>query len=83
MQNAACPPSFVSWAEALSTQRAGEDLCFWPAPKFGQKIGLNLSEDLFFWGGGGGQRIGLNLSDDFFFFWSSTDFGQENRTDFR
>ena len=40
----------------------GEDLCFWPAPSFGPKTGLNLSEDLFF-------------------FWSSSDFGQENRTD--
>ena len=41
--------SFVSWAEALSTQRVGEDLCFWLTPNFGQKIELNLGEDLFFW----------------------------------
>ena len=40
-------PPFVSWAKALSTQRVGEDLCFWPAINFGQKIGLNLSEDLY------------------------------------
>ena len=45
------PPPFVSGAEALSSQRVGEDLCIWPAPNFGQKIGLNLSENLFlfFW----------------------------------
>ena len=48
MQNCGMAPPFVSWAEALSTQRVGEDLCFWPAPNFGQKIGLNLREDLFF-----------------------------------
>ena len=30
-------PPFVSWAVALSTQRVGEDVCFWPAPNFGQK----------------------------------------------
>ena len=48
MQNCGMDPLFVSWEEALSTQRVGEDVCLWPAPKFGQKIGLNLSEDLFF-----------------------------------
>ena len=42
------PPPLVSWAEALSSQRVGEDLCFWPAPNFGQKHGLSLSEDLVF-----------------------------------
>ena len=26
----------------------GKDLCVWTAPNFGQKIGLNLSEYLFF-----------------------------------
>ena len=36
------PPPFVSWAEDLSTQRVGEDVCIWPAPKFGQTIGVNL-----------------------------------------
>ena len=60
---------FVSWAEALSTRRVGEDLWFWPAPNFGQKIELNLSEDLFFWSLSNlGQKIGLNLSKAFFFF---------------
>ena len=29
MQNCGMPP-LVSWAEALSTQRVGEDVCFWP-----------------------------------------------------
>ena len=49
MQNCGMPPyPFVSWAEGLSTQRIGEDVCFWPAPHFGQIMGLNLSEDLFF-----------------------------------
>ena len=42
------PLPFVSWAEALSTQMVVEDLCFWLAPNFGQKIGVSLSEDLFF-----------------------------------
>ena len=40
--------AIVSWAEALSTKRVGEDLCFWPALNFGQNIGLSLSENLFF-----------------------------------
>ena len=48
MQNGGMAPPFVSWAEVLSSKRVGEDLCFWPAPNFGQKIGLDLSEDLFF-----------------------------------
>ena len=39
---------FVIWTKALSTQMVGEDVCFWPAPQFGQKIGLDLSEDLSF-----------------------------------
>ena len=45
----------------------GEDPCFWPVPK---KIGLNLSEDLFFfWSSPNfGWKIGLNLSKLFFFF---------------
>ena len=61
------PPPFVGWAEALSTQRVGEDLSFWPAPNFGPKIGLNLSEDLFFRSSRNfGQKIGLNLSEDLF-----------------
>ena len=61
------PPPFVSWAEALSTQVVGEDLCFWPAPNFGHKTGLNLSEDLFFLSSPNfGQKIGLNLSKDLF-----------------
>ena len=46
MQNCGMAPPFVGWAEALSTQMVGEDLCFWPTPK---AIGLNLSEDFFFW----------------------------------
>ena len=50
MQNYGMAPSFVSWAEALSTQRVGEDLCFWPAPNFGPKIGLNLSQNRFSFG---------------------------------
>ena len=29
---------FVTWAEALSTQTVGEDLCFWPAQWRIQKI---------------------------------------------
>ena len=34
MQNCGMPPPpFVSWAEGLSTQRVGNDVCFWPAPK--------------------------------------------------
>ena len=50
MPNCGMPPHppFVSYAEALSTQRVGEVVCFWPAPNFGQIMGLNLSEDLFF-----------------------------------
>ena len=48
MQNCSMAPPFVSWAEALSTKRVGEGLCFWPAPNFGQNIGLSFSEDLFF-----------------------------------
>ena len=70
---------FVIWAEALSTQMVDEDLCFWPAPNFGQKSGLNFSEDLFFfffvWSSPNfGQKIELNLSEDLFF-WSSPNFG--------
>ena len=58
----------VTWAEGLSTQMVDEDLCYWPAPKFGQKIGLNLGEDLFFWCSPSfGQKFGLNLSEDLFF----------------
>ena len=45
------PPPFVTWAESLSAQTVGEDLCFWPSPNFGPKTGLNLCEDLFFEGG--------------------------------
>ena len=48
MQNCGMPP-FLSWAEALSTQMVGETFVL-PAPNFGQNIGLNLSEDLFFFG---------------------------------
>ena len=41
---------------------------FGPEPNFGQKIGLNLSEDFFFCSTPNfGQKSGLNLSDDFFF----------------
>ena len=36
----------------------GEDVCFWPAPQFVQKIALNLSEDLFF---GLHLNLGKNL----------------------
>ena len=50
MQNYGMPPPFVTWAEDLSTQTVGEDLCFWPFPNFGPKTGLNLSQDLFFFG---------------------------------
>ena len=58
----------VSWAEGLSTQRVGEDLYYWPAPKFGQKIGLNLGEDLFFWSSPSfGKKFGLYLSEDLCF----------------
>ena len=32
------PPPFVSWAEALSTQRVDEDVCFRPATNFGQLL---------------------------------------------
>ena len=58
MQNCgmALPLCTVSWAESLRTQTVCEDLCFWPAPKFGPKTGLNLS------------KTGLNLSEDLFFF---------------
>ena len=73
------PPPFVSWAEALSTQRVGEDVSFGPVPNFGQKKGLNLSEDLFFFFCSSpkfGQKIGLNLSEDLFFC-SSPNFGQK------
>ena len=48
MQNRGMPPLFVSWAEALSSQVVDEEFYFWPAVNFRQKIGLNLSEDLFF-----------------------------------
>ena len=83
MQNCGMPPPFVSWAEALSTQPVGKDVCFWPAPNFGEKIGLNLSEDLFCFCflPNFGQKTRLNLSEDLFFC-SSSNFGQENRTDF-
>ena len=39
---------FRTWAEGLSTHTVGEDLWSWPAPSFGPKTGLNLSEDFFF-----------------------------------
>ena len=39
---------FATWAEGLSTQTVGEDLCFWSASNFGPKTGLNLSEDFLF-----------------------------------
>ena len=69
MQNCGMPPPpFVSWAEALSTQRVGEDVCFWSAPNSGQIVGLNLSEDLFFaLHLSLGKKIGLNLSEVLFF----------------
>ena len=46
----------------------GEDLCFWPVTNFGQKIGLNLSEDLFFFwfSPNFGQKIGLILGEIIF-----------------
>ena len=45
MQNCGMPPPpFLTWAEDLSTETMGEDLFFWP------KTGLNLGEDLFFFG---------------------------------
>ena len=40
--------TFVSWAEALITQGYVLHVCFRPAPNFGQIVGLNLGEDLFF-----------------------------------
>ena len=43
MQNCGMAPPFGTWAEGLRTQTVREDRCFGP------KIGLNLSEDLFFW----------------------------------
>ena len=42
------PPGFVTWAEGLSAQTVGEDVCFWSSPDFGPKTGLNLDEDFFF-----------------------------------
>ena len=83
MHNCGMHLPFVSWAEGLSTQTVGEDLCFRPAPNFGQKIGLNLSGDLFLLRSSPdfGQKSGLNLSEAFFF-WSPPNFGQEDRTDF-
>ena len=65
----AFPPPFVTWAEGLSTQTVGEDLCLWPAPNFGPKTGFNLSEDLFFYLHLIlGKKNGLNLSEDLFFY---------------
>ena len=48
MQNCGMAPPVVTWAEGLSTQTVGEDLCFWSSPEFELKTGLNLGEDLFF-----------------------------------
>ena len=39
---------FGTWAQGLSIQTVGEDLCFWPAPNFGPKTGLNLDKDFLF-----------------------------------
>ena len=69
MQNCGMPPPppFRTWAEGLSTQMVGEDLCFWPALNFGPKNELNLSEGLFFWTSPSfGQKSGLILSADLF-----------------
>ena len=44
-------------------------LSFFPSSFFGQKIGLNLSEDLFFCSSPNfGQKFALNLSEDLLFF---------------
>ena len=60
MQTAESPTPFVSGAEALSTQTVGKA----HRPLFlarTQKIGLNLSEDLFFWSSPNfGRKIVLN-----------------------
>ena len=43
----------------------GKDLCFWPAPNFGQKIGLTLS--VFLWSSSYfGQKIGQILVETIF-----------------
>ena len=51
MQNCGMAPPVATWAEGLSTQTVGEDLCFWSSPDFGPKTGRNLGEDLFLRGG--------------------------------
>ena len=39
----------LSFGPNLSEEpKLSEDLFFWSSPKFGQKVGSNLSEDLFF-----------------------------------
>ena len=48
MQNCGMAPHFVTWAEGLSTEAVGEDLFFGLHLILGQKNGLNLSEDLFY-----------------------------------
>ena len=51
-------------------------LSFGVAPS-GVCVGLNFSEDLFFWSSPNfGQKIGLKFSEDLFF-WFSPDFGQK------
>ena len=47
----------------------GEDVCFWLAPNFGQKVGLNLSEDHFiiFWSSPNFEKkIRIHLSETMF-----------------
>ena len=65
-KNAAWPPLFVTWAEALIHKGYVLYVCFRPAPNFGQIMGLNLSENLSFCCSSPnfGQKLGLNLSKD-------------------
>ena len=41
------PPALCKLGRSYEYTRVGEDVCFWPAPKFGQIMGPNWSEDLF------------------------------------
>ena len=67
---AACPPPLCELGRSFEHTKGRQRPFFWPAPNFGQNLGLNLSEDLFFLfcsSPNFGQKIGLNLCEDLFF----------------
>ena len=71
MQNCGMAPPFVTWAEALSTQKVREGLWVWPPSNFGQKVGLHQSEDLFLFRFFAlhlilARKIGLSLGETIF-----------------